>query len=121
VLYDRGRNSHADDGGHVIDDERARCHRCGRTLAPSARYQFHGPGGPRLACGVCALTDRPMLRRALMIAAVVGTVLVSVNQGDVLFSDRWPAALAWKIPLTYLVPFLVASWGALLAARVQGR
>jgi hypothetical protein len=24
----------------------------------------------------------------------------------------------WKVPLTYLVPFLVATWGALLSCRV---
>lgn len=44
----------------------------------------------------------------------MGTVLLAINQGDVLLSSRWPGALAWKVPLTYLVPFLVATWGALL-------
>jgi hypothetical protein len=60
-----------------------------------------------------------MLRRSLGIAAIVGTLLIAINQGDVLLSGRWPAALAWKIPLTYLVPFVVASWGALLSSRVR--
>jgi hypothetical protein len=27
--------------------------------------------------------------------------------------------LLWKIPLTYLVPFLVATWGALVNSRVR--
>jgi hypothetical protein len=58
------------------------------------------------------------LKRSLGIAAFVGTVLLSINQGDVLLSARWPAALVWKVPLTYLVPFLVATWGALLSCRV---
>jgi hypothetical protein len=61
-----------------------------------------------------------MLKRSLGIAAVVGTVLLAINQGDVLLSARWPGALAWKVPLTYLVPFLVATWGALLASRAPG-
>ena len=46
-------------------------------------------------------------------------MLLAINQGDVLLSGRWPAALAWKIPLTYLVPFVVATWGALLNSRVR--
>jgi len=52
------------------------------------------------------------------IAAIVGTVLLAINQGDVLLSSRWPAALIWRVPLTYVVPFLVATWGALLNSRV---
>ena len=41
------------------------------------------------------------------------------SQGDVLLSTAWPGALLWKIPLTYLVPFLVATWGALVNGRVR--
>jgi len=58
------------------------------------------------------------LKRSLGIAAFIGTVLLAIKQGDVLLSARWPAALMWKVPLTYLVPFLVATWGALLSCRV---
>ncbi len=64
-------------------------------------------------CLTCALRHRPMLRRSLMACLVVGTVLTLLNQGDVLFSGSLTATLLWKVPLTYLVPFLVASWGAL--------
>jgi len=71
-----------------------------------------------LRCGRCALRHLPLLKRSLGIAAVVGTVLLAINQGDVLLSSRWPPALLWKVPLTYLVPFLVATWGALLNSRV---
>jgi len=49
----------------------------------------------------------------------VGTVLVAINQGDALLAGRWQAALAWKVPLTYLVPFVVATWGALVNTRVR--
>jgi hypothetical protein len=52
----------------------------------------------------------------MVIAAIVGTVLLAINQGDVLLAGRWDA-LAWKAPLTYLVPFLVAICGALLNSR----
>jgi hypothetical protein len=48
----------------------------------------------------------------------VGSLLVAINQGDALVAGRWDAALLWKVPLTYLVPFVVATWGALLNSRV---
>ena len=52
-----------------------------------------------------------------MVAVVVGTILTFLNQGDTLISGEWNNALYWKIPLTYCVPFLVATYGALAAAR----
>ncbi|PKB79639.1 MAG: hypothetical protein BZY88_12415 [SAR202 cluster bacterium Io17-Chloro-G9] len=58
-----------------------------------------------------------MLRRSLKVAAVVGTLLTLLNQGDSIFSGAWPSALYWKIPLTYCVPFLVATFGALTNIR----
>jgi hypothetical protein len=60
-----------------------------------------------------------MLHRSLLIALVVGTILLAINQGDVLLGGEWPRALFWKAPLTYLVPFVVATWGALVNGRVR--
>jgi hypothetical protein len=60
-----------------------------------------------------------MLRRSLGIAAPVGTVLVLINQGDALLAGRWPVTLVWKVPFTYAVPFLVATWSALLNGRIR--
>lgn len=75
--------------------------------------------GPATLCLRCALCYRPLLGRSAKIALVVGTVLVAINQGDALLAGRWDASLAWKVPLTYLVPFLVATWGALVNSRVR--
>lgn len=58
-----------------------------------------------------------MLRRSLVTALVVGTVLVAINQGNILLGGSFPGALLWKIPLTYCVPFCVATWGALINSR----
>jgi hypothetical protein len=58
-----------------------------------------------------------MLVRSLVTAAVVGTVLVAINQGTVILGGDFPVSLYWKIPLTYAVPFCVASWGALVNSR----
>ena len=60
-----------------------------------------------------------MLKRSLMIAAIFGTLLLAINQGDVMLRAEWPRALAWKVPLTYLVPFLVSTWGALVNGRIR--
>jgi hypothetical protein len=54
-----------------------------------------------------------MLRRSAMTALVVGTILVAINQGAPLAAGDFRSALLWQVPLTYLVPLLVASWGAL--------
>jgi hypothetical protein len=96
-----------------------RCDACGRERV-RLLFLFRQGGGSVRACLWCALRRPPLVKRSLGIAAVVGTVLLAINQGDVLLSPRWPSALAWKVPLTYLVPYLVATWGALLNSRVEG-
>jgi hypothetical protein len=58
-----------------------------------------------------------MLKRSVLTALVVGTILVLINQGGVLFSGLFPSSLLWQIPLTYVVPFSVATWGALSNTR----
>ena len=60
-----------------------------------------------------------MLRRSILTSAVVGTILTAINQGHIVFDGEWSLDLAWRIPLTYCVPFLVASWGALGNASVR--
>jgi hypothetical protein len=58
-----------------------------------------------------------MLKRSFLASLVVGTVLTVLNQGDILFAGQWSNALYWKIPLTYCVPFMVATYGALTNSR----
>ena len=89
--------------------EHAVCARCGQTL--HRRTSFVLEGAPR--CLWCALRFRPLLRRSTMTALVVGTLLVLINQGAVLISGQLPSSLVWQVPLTYCVPFCVATWGAL--------
>ena len=60
-----------------------------------------------------------MLRRSLLIAFLVGTLLVAINQADLLFSGEWRPSLIWKVPLTYLVPFVVATCSALVNSRIR--
>lgn len=72
-------------------------------------------------CFGCAVRHAPMLKRSVLIALVVGTLLTVINQGDVLLAKPWTGALLWKIPLTYAVPFIVATIGALGTGRVTPR
>jgi hypothetical protein len=61
-----------------------------------------------------ALTG-PALKRSIIVAIVVGTALNLINQGPEMLSGSWP--VIWKLTLTYVVPFLVASYGSYVALR----
>jgi hypothetical protein len=52
-------------------------------------------------------------------ALVVGSVLTAINQGTLIVAGDFPRSLMWKIPLTYLVPFCVSTWGALVNSRLR--
>ena len=59
---------------------------------------------------------RGVPRRSLAAAVVVGTILNLINQGDALFDGR---PLDWlKLGLTYIVPYCVATYGA-VAFRLE--
>jgi hypothetical protein len=57
----------------------------------------------------------PALKRSVIVAVVVGTALNLINQGPEMLSGSWP--VIWKLALTYVVPFLVASYGSYAAFR----
>ena len=46
------------------------------------------------------------VRRSLIVALIIGTVLNAINQGPEILSGDWP--IWWKLVLTYFVPFAVA-------------
>lgn len=60
---------------------------------------------------------RSIVVRSCRASLVVGTLLTLLNQGDEFLKGCFSAALWWKIPLTYLVPFFVATYGALSPDR----
>ena len=95
------------------------CQRCGRLTTRKGSYTFRRKGVTEdiTKCLRCALRHWPMLKRSLIAAVVVGTALTALNQGDTIISGQIGGALAWKIPLTYCVPFLVATYGALSNSR----
>lgn len=108
-----------------LNSKEVRCANCGSDLRHHLSFGFKprpAPGSTdqpveSIKCFPCSLRHRPMVRRSLIAATVVGTVLTLLNQGDTLISGHWNNALYWKIPLTYCVPFLVATYGALSSNR----
>jgi hypothetical protein len=62
-------------------------------------------------------TNRGVARRSLIVAAVVGTLLNLINQGDALLGAD---TINWlKICLTYVVPYCVSTYGA-ISYRMTG-
>jgi hypothetical protein len=55
------------------------------------------------------------VRRSLTVAAVVGTLLNLINQGEAMLGSA--ELVPWKLLLTYFVPFAVASYGSYAALR----
>ncbi len=94
----------------------AACGRCEGELA-GAVYEMRALEGKVARCLACALIYGPLVRRSAFVALVVGTLLVAINQGNVILGGDASLALAWKVPLTYAVPYCVATFGAILNAR----
>ena len=76
----------------------------GAVAPPSLSQMIFGDGTPK---------------KAIYTAAVVGTVLTLINHGDVLVAGAFP--MAWKVALTYCVPYCVTTWGAMTGKRAQWR
>lgn len=91
---------------------------CGRCACPLAGRKVFLLEGER-RCLRCTLQSSRLLRRSALTALVVGTALVAINQGNSILGGNFPLALVWKVPLTYAVPFCVATWGALANSGQQ--
>jgi hypothetical protein len=60
---------------------------------------------------------RDVVIRALRVAVLVGTILVAINQGDVLLSGTLAPEVIGKIVLTYCVPYAVSTYASVAAIR----
>ena len=65
------------------------------------------------------VTADGVLRRSLLTALVVGTILTAINQGDVILAGEAPQMV--KIGLNYLVPYCVATHGVVSAKQAAWR
>jgi hypothetical protein len=64
---------------------------------------------------------REHLRSTLTIALIVGTVLLAINQLDVILSGDATTVTWIKVGVTYVVPFVVSNLGLLAGKRAQLR
>ena len=96
------------------------CESCQRELIETA-YELPTERGRLPHCLMCALRWPPLLKNSLVICLLVGTLLTAINQGNFIVSGDFRWDMAWKIPLTYSVPFIVATTGGLLNARAAIR
>ena len=64
---------------------------------------------------------RDIVIRGMKVGVIVGTILVVINQGDMILSGQLDASAAWKIPLTYLVPYCVSTYGGVSAIRAYDK
>ena len=62
---------------------------------------------------------REHLRSTLTIALVVGTILLAINQLDVILSGDASAVTWIKVGVTYCVPFVVSNLGLLAGKRAE--
>ena len=60
---------------------------------------------------------RDIVQRSLRVSLIVGSVLVLINQGDVLFAGGPDSKEIMKIVLTYVVPYLVSTYAGVEAIR----
>ncbi len=63
------------------------------------------------------LIYRPNRRRVGLIAGVVGTLLVGINQGSVLVSDHLSWLVWARVVSDYLIPTIVSSLGLLAGSH----
>jgi hypothetical protein len=65
--------------------------------------------------------SRSVVRRAICIALVVGSVLAAINHGDAILYGSLTATQVWKIGMTYLVPYTVSTLSSVGAIRHAAR
>lgn len=66
-------------------------------------------------------TSAPVFRRAVKIALIVGTVIAAINYGDKMMTGSITGRDVLKILLTYLVPYCVSTYSAVMAVRDRAR
>jgi len=66
-------------------------------------------------------TERDTLVRSIKTALVIGTILAIINHGQELLTDHFSPQ--WVVPMliTYLVPFIVATYGQVQGKRQRDR
>lgn len=64
--------------------------------------------------------DAAAMRRTLLVALVVGTLLTVINQGDRILDGDVDAVASLRIAANFVIPFCVSSIGFISARRARG-
>lgn len=56
--------------------------------------------------------EKNTLKRSIKVAMIVGTLLMLINHGDIIFKGEIQLNHMLKILLTYLVPYLVSTYSS---------
>jgi len=64
-------------------------------------------------------TQRNIVVRGLKFSMVVGTILVLINQSDIILQGQADALIWTKVLLTYTVPYIVSTLSSVQATLVQ--
>ena len=100
--------------GQPVGDDRP----AGPDAAPSSLDRVDGPPSWRTASEALAVClHRPNRRRIGLIAAVVGSLLVGINQGGVLVSGHASWVVWVRVALDYVIPTCVSTMGVLAGYR----
>lgn len=76
------------------------------------------PVGSKNYAGFWQISRRkPVVRRAVRIALVVGTILAVINHGDRLLLGDINFNVGLKILMTFCVPYSVSTYSSVLAIR----
>ncbi len=62
---------------------------------------------------------KDVVLRGLKVGGIVGTILVAINQGDLLLAGTLSVEALWKILLTYCVPYCVSTYASVSAIRSE--
>ena len=93
---------------------------CGVCDRPAAYSFANAAGGRDPRCLRHAFVYPRVRDRALRVALVVGVVLFTINQLDVVLRGEVTPVVIAKIALTFAVPYLVSSYSALQVNRIGG-
>ena len=62
------------------------------------------------------IATRPdVVRRSLKVGAIVGTILVAINHGNLILQGIVTVEMIWKSLLTYCVPYCVSTYASVQA------
>lgn len=108
---------------YQLDEQSPKCDVCEKTTQGTRYIGVDKSSRKRTKtttskCLRCFILDSKLLKRSIVIAFVVGTILNVTNYGN-LFNSTIIQGDTYKLGLNFIVPFLVSLTTSLLVARTK--